>query len=986
MRLPLTTSLLALATWVGAAEGPLLTRPGNDLAVINTPHLRVIVPAAQAEALGPLAQRADTLYAHLALEAGYTITRPLTLIVSDDAEDHNGFSSVVPNRIVQVELASSLPRSGIFTGVDETERTLVHEFVHHISNDRNYGFRGVLERIFGRIYPDEFLGLGVAYLSVPAHVTMPSFWHEGIAQWAETAYADPASPWAGRGRDSLTHLVWRLDAQAGEIPSADAWRATYHRWPYGNRVYLYGLAYTRYLEAAYGKAPGLWSLIEEQGRGWAFEFDDAPRRLTGKPHAVMIQEARQALLIEQQGHLATLGSRPLTSLQRLTPPETLVAAPAWLPGGGLLAAYHDIYDIPTMIVLEPDGTLVDLDVMAWDRGEARSVGDGTAVWAESRHSTNPWRRSRIMLRYPDGAIRHLEGDRCRQPDLRRQANGQVEVTAIRQGPAGTQDLVVGAVGQAILGKLPVEWRTVPSQGRAWSPAFRPGSEALSWVETDATGSRLILAPLAEPTKRQVLAEVRGRIIHPAWSADGQRVFLCADHTGVPNAWYVDAQAPGILKPVTHVVGGVVACVPSPDGKELALVAYDRQGNFLARISNDPAQFPTEVPRIDLAWPAPVPAVAVPGPVPRPLTPLPATTGTAPPATPYRGLTELAPLFWTPTTQVTPVGGLGVVAVAADPINSHQVIASLGVGDHDQTLVGSAAYLCAAWTLEIGVLAWRDERTYDNQLYDGAGNGYDLVDTTENVEIRAGYGLLGRQRRFQAYLALGQARTEETSASQDRHQGQTLFNRPAFAGRETYVEGTLAFSSNLLFPTSYTREDGTLAAATWRSSGFGGDLEGQRLVARAAHTISVWPSAGHQLVVGGLVGWTSQDATRTLQGRFAVGPPSTLGIPRGYHETAAIGDYLLGWTLAYRLPVWRPFRGLGTTPFALRQVVVEAFLDGAKVMADSLGDRAPWYRSAGGELHLDTEIWALRLAPGLGVARQLDGPEDTVAYLTLGFAW
>ncbi len=979
--LPLATSLLALAGYLGAAEGT-LTHPGNDLAVITTAHLRLIVPASQAEALRPLAQRSEVLYTHLAKEAGYTIRRPLTIIVSDDAEDHNGFSTVVPEPVVQVELASALPRSGIFTGEGETERTLIHELTHHISNDRNYGFRGELESIFGRIMPTELLGLTVAYFSVPAHVTMPSFWHEGIAQWAETTYADPASPWAGRGRDSLSHMVWRLDAAENAIPTVDAWRSTFPQWPYGNRVYLYGLAYTRYLQAVYGNRPGLWRLIEQQGRAWAFEFDDAPRGQTGHSHAEMIQAARSALQREQESQLAILRSQPVTPLTRLTIEETLVAAPAWMPDGRLLAAYHDTYDLPTMTLVAADGQVTDLDLRTWDRGEARSLADGTAVWAESTQSDNPWNRSRIVVRTAEGETRQLPGTRLRQPDLRRGDDGRLTIAAIHQAPAGQQELVIGVVTDDAM-----TWQPIPVQGHPWSPAFRPQHRDLAWVETNAQGSRLVMAPADQPEQRTILAEVRGRIIHPAWTADGSRIYLCADHTGVANAWYIDANAPGVFHPVTNVIGGVIACVPSPDGRELALVAYDRHGNFLTRIPQDPDHYARTVPTLTLAWPAPVAATTDVRTSATAISPIPAGSAaiTAPTA-PYRGLMEMRPLFWTPTTQVTPVGGLGVVGVAADPVDTHEAIASAGFGDHDATFVGSAAYLCAAYPIEVGVVAWRDERTYSNQLFDGTGRGYDLVDNTSQIELRAGYGLVGRHRRFQAYVSAGRASTIESAASRERHQDQVLYNRPAFTGNENYLEGTLAFSSNLLFPTSYTREDGTTAAATWRSSGYGGDLRGQRLVARAAHTVSVWPRGGHQLVFGGLVGWTSEDATRTLQGRFSVGPPSDLGFPRGYLKTTAVGDYLLGWTLAYRLPLWRPFDGVGTTPFAFRQVVLETFIDGAKVSNESLGDQAPWYRAAGAELHADSEIWALRLSPGLGVARQLDAEEDTVAYLTLGFAW
>jgi hypothetical protein len=248
------TSLVVIALAAVGGLGSLaaedlspLIRPNRHMAVIDTPHLHALVPADQVELLRPKIQRADAIYAHLAADAGYTISKPLTLWVSDDAETHNGFSTTVPVPLFEIELAPSLPRSGIFSGEDEFERTITHEFTHHISNDRVYGLQRVTGSIFGRVFPVDYLSLVVAYFTVPPHVTMPLFWHEGLAQWAETAYADPSSPWAGRGRDSLTHMMWRLDAAAGAIPEAGDWRATYVRWPYGNRVYLYGVAYTRWL-------------------------------------------------------------------------------------------------------------------------------------------------------------------------------------------------------------------------------------------------------------------------------------------------------------------------------------------------------------------------------------------------------------------------------------------------------------------------------------------------------------------------------------------------------------------------------------------------------------------------------------------------------------------------------------------------------------------------------------------------------------------
>ena len=184
LRLPLVASLACISLTAVASDA--LIAPGDRLAVIDTAHLHALVPADVAEALKPRIARAEVIYAAMSKDAGYT-PRRLTLLVTDDLDTHNGFSTVTPFPIINVQLAPSLQPSFIFTGSDEFERTLIHELAHHISNDRDpNAFRHTLANIFGRILPNDPLSLVIAYLSTPAHQTMPSFWHEGSAQWAET--------------------------------------------------------------------------------------------------------------------------------------------------------------------------------------------------------------------------------------------------------------------------------------------------------------------------------------------------------------------------------------------------------------------------------------------------------------------------------------------------------------------------------------------------------------------------------------------------------------------------------------------------------------------------------------------------------------------------------------------------------------------------------------------------------------------------------
>lgn len=1013
LRLPLVTALIALS--MSAAASDAFIAPGVRLAVIDTPHLHALVPAEAAEALKPRIARAEVIYTTMARDAGYK-PRRLVLLVTDDVDSHNGFSTVTPFPIINVQLAPALQPSFIFTGHDEFERTLVHELAHHISNDWDPNtFRRTLSHIFGRVLPYDYLSLLIAYLSTPAHQTMPSFWHEGFAQWAETEYAT-GPVWAGRGRDSMTHMVWRMDALAGSIPEAGDWRLSFHEWPFGSNSYLYGAAYTRWLSSAVGERADMWKLIERQQHRWAFAFNGGPQSLLGTDHLSMIERARRDLMAEQQRNIATLKSKPITVAKRLTPVESTVGAPAWTKDGKLFAAWNNPYGDPEFITVDASGDNDDAGYRAWMMSPARSLPDGTLVFSEGELTTDPWNRSRVSVVTPGGHRAQLPHERLLQPDIR--WHGQIatnlsilpptyQYAAIQLHNDGTHRLVLGSAGitDSWLGignvtGLPLV--TLQTQGRPWCPAFRPGTEILTWVETDNAGSRLVSAPIVPPNEpdiiggavgkpdlgeRVVLASLTGRILHPVWSADGKYLYFCADHTGVANAYRLDPENPGELVAITNTLGGVLACVPSPDGKELAIVDHDDKGSFLARIPNDPATWPGTAPTIPLTWPAPVGKAADPAFKHEPRFTLPEDRGDPAALTvePYRGLFEIRPLFWTPTLAAVPEGGLGVAGLMADPVFTHQLIGSAGIGLHSASPVGLASWAYGGWPIDIAVVGWQAERAWNEQIVASDGNLYDYVETRRSAEFRLGHGLTGLRRRFQIYAAAGLAEYNVVDKAEEEYDGLATFNLTPFTDTERYTEFTVAYSDATVFPTSYTLEDGTSFAVSYRHSGYGGDMEQDRVIGLGTYVLSFWPRFGQQLVFGGALGWTDGDAY--LQNQFSIGGTYGLNqLPRGYDTTAALGQYLVGGSVAYRTPVWRPFWGHTTTPFVDRQTVLELFFDAAKVSNDELDGEGLWYRSVGANIHMNWMVWELMFNPGIGVAQQLDGDEDTRVLFGFDFIW
>lgn len=955
--------------------------------VLEGEHILALVPV---EAVGRLRERVarlDEIFAFMCEEAGWTPGKKLVVNIVDEYDYLQGLATPVPRPAVELGLSPGSDSNFLVASERRLELVAIHEFTHILNMEPNFGFRAVMEHIFGRVVPNDPLSLLIFYLSFPSQGTMPRFWLEGTAQWAETKYSPPDSIWGGRGRDSGTHMIWRMDAAAGEIPDKEDWRLSYTRWPYGSRPYNYGLAYTRYLEGAYGDRASIWEIALNQAKSWPFMFDSGAGRTLGKTHAPLIEEAMAALEEEQAENLQKLRREPLTPIKRLTPEDHIFAAPAWTNDGRLLAgSYRPYAGFQRYVYIDEKGRMSETDLTSYDMAATRRSPGGSLVTADFVLTAKGRYRTRVTIIRPNEKPFRV-GLRLVHPDLAEGVfDGEDALAAIRFTDGGGHELRI----YRLTGDNLEHASTVPATGLPWSPAFRPRPGGppteIAWVETDENLSRLVTAPLSDLNKRRVLLSIPAKIAHPCWSNDGGELYYCSDITGVSNAYRMEVSDTGAIlrnRPITHTIGGVVACVPSPDGREFAIIDHDHRGPFLARIPNNPATDPTNLPKIDIAWPAPVEGSTVEK-AGRFQEPPALKTPAALDEYPYNGLEHLEFVYWTPTTLATSAGGLGLAAALTDPIRNHDIKAGAGVGPVESEPVGQLYYgYYGLDRTDAMAMGYAFESTLYGKVLESDGDRFDYTETIRGGFAGFGFDLSGLEDEITAIAALGYQEKEQAGDSINYRRAGIVSDTP-FEGSEHFAQLGLFYNATTFFPTSYYQEDGPILSLEYRYSGhfLGGDLDRNRVLGEAGYVFSAVPQWGLQFEAKTAGGWS--DGKRHLQGAFTIGGTNIDGIetPRGYTETEATGPYFGAYSAACRFPVYRPFKGFGTTPFEIRQIVLDLFFDAGLVSSDEPFGDGEWYRSAGVESTIDTRFFNIPIRPGIQVARQLDGDKDTSVKLVL----
>ena len=233
-------ALLALMILAGPGSRLRAQTPPPDLAyrTIVTPHFEVTFPR-DLEAIGRIAARtAEGAYAALQNSFLRAPEGRTELLVTDHSDLSSGSAEIFPTNRIVVWVQPPVDGLALSHYDDWLEVVITHELAHIFHLDHAGWLGGAVRTVFGRVpwtwpaFP-EYAG---SFLAI-----------EGVAAHRESLHTR-----AGRVHGSTHRAVVRTQALGGRSESVDQALGRSPMWPGGDRPYVFGSLFFRYLSDTYG--------------------------------------------------------------------------------------------------------------------------------------------------------------------------------------------------------------------------------------------------------------------------------------------------------------------------------------------------------------------------------------------------------------------------------------------------------------------------------------------------------------------------------------------------------------------------------------------------------------------------------------------------------------------------------------------------------------------------------------------------------------
>jgi Tol biopolymer transport system component len=870
------------------------------------------------------------------LEARYRVRIPrVQLVLADDTDDPNAFTSVFPYPLIRVAAAPP-------DGTDELGRyeswlrlALTHELAHAVHLEQARGLARLGRMVFGRA-PFLFPNSAAA-----------SWMVEGLATYEETRLTA-----FGRGRDADSRMIVRMAALEGRLPREDQASGGLDRWPGGHAQYLFGEAFLRDLSGRFGD--GALPALARTHATWPLPYIDEITSMvvTGAPFARRWKEWERATRLRFESEAAGLARLGLTESRPLTRRGVAQIGARVSPDGTRIA-----YTSATL-TRQREVRVMALDGSQDRRVARRNGGSGLAWTPDGRalvfDEPDDYRLYRYWsdLKIVDlgsGRVRRLtRGLRAADPDV---TPDSAAIVFVRRTEGGSELATVARDGSS-----PVDL-THSAPGTMWShPRVSPRGDAVVAARfTEGGFLDLVLVDL-ESGGLSELTHDRAKDAEPTWSADGAHVVFRSDRDGVSNL-YALRLADGVLLRLTRVLGGAFTPSLDPSGSRLVFSSYSSRGYDVHETTIAPGELSEPEAFVDPYPPSRVDPLGVD-----------ARVGS------YRPWSHLWPRYWMPyVSSSSNATRIGASTSGYDPLFRNIYALAVHRTSKTERIGFNAVYVYDRYRPTF-VLGAKDETEADP----------DGVFRTRQAVLSAAYPL---QRSVRLAQTVGLAWRGEERRLETR-KGKDL--RLRLSG----LELSWTFSTARQYPFTISPIEGTRLYVSLEQElkALGSDASLLKLAVDARGYVRIHET--HTLAWRGGLATTFGEPrlgdVYTLGGFPTGGPFDLAGIRpavlRGYPDNAFHGRHIAYASAEYRFPLAHPQGGLWSLPAFLRHLHGAVFVDAGQAWNDSFA-LCRVKTAVGAALGADTFLGhALPITGTAGVARGLSGRGKTRAYFRLGLAF
>jgi hypothetical protein len=811
--------------------------------------------------------------------------------------------------------------------------------------------------------------LGRAPLLFP-NTYEPAWITEGLAVYYESALTD-----AGRVNGTISSMVVRSTAQKNALPYWDTWSLATTIYPYGDISYDYGSEFLDYLAAKHGE-PALVDFVERASRRpIPFTYNGAASGAFGISYADAWKQWRDSLA--QAVHGLPPAATPMAGWHDLTHSGYYALRPRWADDSTLLylgnlgKSFTAAYALDTTGARRSEGRRNSGDTQV-------PLSNGGILYAQLEY-TDPYHvRSDLYERLGEKKTQLTHGARLAQPDAR----GDGAIVAVQYATATTTLVRVSADGRAITpltGAAPdTEWaepRWSPSGALIAATRWTRGAYA-DVVVMDTTG-RIV----------RVFTHDRAFDASPSWSPDGRAVLFTSNRTGTQDVYVALLEGSAPPRRVGNASSGMFYPSLSADGRTIAAVRYDADGDHVGIAPFDTTG--AAPAPLDSSFLAPPYAAAV--------------SDTSASKT-YSPFPALWPHYWLPAIGVNTLNGItfGAYTGGSDVIGRHVYYVQALFDPWHYQNVFDAAYAYAGLGQPIMTL---EATQYWDQFNDPiSSSGGALFRRTRVLNLAATVRRLRVYSTAFATLSAGIMQKHYTTTPDSL----LPLLPPYYSSDPNFwtLGASAGYANAATPPTGVSPEDGisTVVASTFRwldgqsalwSESLQGSLSAYVALGRGtfAH-----PVLRARAAVGATAGSNPMlfDLGGVSGGGVLLLPGVTLGSPRffpvrGFPAGLESGERIAAGTVELVLPLVGLHHGFGFFPIFLDRSSVTLFTDAGSTWApgEPGGAQVRPIASAGAEVTVFVGVpYDVAYALKFGVAAPIENKSGFAApavtfYFTLG---